>query len=167
MWYFIITVTLSLNIHLSWWIDLFQDIRLIKREVAYAYTKCSRKIETNDSVINSSISFFHEFIESKHSQSKLHWKWEVGKYSRLSRLIRRILGKVHSAVSNTQSNPRRDVYYNSTILILSVVNTRVWHYLWWLWNLGSELTKLKLRTVREWIIWLRKLLDYWRFTPMG
>ena len=42
---------------------------------------------------NSSISFFHAYIESKHSQSKLHWKRGFGKYSRLSRLINGILGK--------------------------------------------------------------------------
>ena len=34
---------------------------------------------------NSFISFSHEYIESKHSQSKLHWKRGFGKYTRLSR----------------------------------------------------------------------------------
>ena len=45
---------------------------------------------------NSSISFFHEYIESKHSQSKLHWKRGFGKYSRRSRSInRKVLRKVY------------------------------------------------------------------------
>ena len=37
-------------------------------------------METIKIIDNSSISFFHEFIESKHSQSKLHWKRGFGKY---------------------------------------------------------------------------------------
>ena len=44
---------------------------------------------------NSSISFIHEYVVSKHSQWKLHWKRRFGKYSRLLRSINHILGKVY------------------------------------------------------------------------
>ena len=53
---------------------------------------------------NSSISFFHAYIEPKHSQSKLHWKQGFGKYSRLSRSINIAISRSRVSTLKKQTN---------------------------------------------------------------
>ena len=82
-------------------IDLSQDTADLVSTAAQGESRLAFNLRTRETRKqlwlndNSSISFFHEFIESKCSQPKTHWKRGFVKYSRLSRSINGILAKVY------------------------------------------------------------------------